>query len=156
MACEGSDIVGGAMNDEWGTPQTFFDLLDKEFHFQMDVCASKDNAKCKVYLDREKNALTSSWSAICWMNPPYGREIKFWMKKALEESIAGSTIVCLIPARTSSPWWHDYVLKASEIRFVERKMSFTGPIKGVPFWGSVVVVFRPNDQSAKVSSQRQK
>lgn len=70
---------------EWATPQDFFDELNNEFHFTVDVCATKENAKCKRFYDRERNGLAQSWkNDICWMNPPYGREISKWVKKASE------------------------------------------------------------------------
>ena len=144
------------MSDNWGTPQKLFDILNQEFNFDIDVCASHENAKCRAYFTRENNALTKQWIGTCWMNPPYGREIVQWMKKAYDSAEAGATVVCLIPARTSPPWWHDYALRGAELRFIRTKVSFTGPVSGVPFWGSVIAVFRPGDHSCKVSSQRQK
>lgn len=145
------------MTDNWGTPQKLFDILNDEFHFDLDVCASVENAKCSRFFTREVDGLAQEWTGTFWMNPPYGREIINWMKKAHEAAEeVGATGVCLIPVRSSSPWWHQYVHKAAELRFVERKVSFTGEIKGVPFWGSAVVVFRKGDHSVRVSSQRQR
>jgi phage N-6-adenine-methyltransferase len=144
------------LSDEWGTPQRLFDILNDEFHFTVDVCASDDNHKCPIFLTKKENGLNQNWTGVCWMNPPYGREIVKWMKKACDSAEAGATVVCLIPARTSPPWWHDYALRGSELRFIRTKVSFEGPVNGVPFWGSVVVVFRKGDHSCRVSSQRQK
>jgi site-specific DNA-methyltransferase (adenine-specific) len=77
------------------------------------------------------------------MNPPYGREIEKWMKKAYGAACGGVRVVALIPNRSNAPWWHEYVMKAKEIRFVKHKVSFEGEAEGVPFWGSVIVVFGP-------------
>lgn len=88
--------------DLWATPQDFFDRLDARFGFEMDVCASPDNAKCARYFTKADDGLTQRWSGICWMNPPYGRQIGHWMRKAYESSLAGATVVCLVPARTDT------------------------------------------------------
>jgi phage N-6-adenine-methyltransferase len=135
------------MSDEWATPQVLFDKLDAEFCFRLDVCATDENAKCAIYWTKEDNGLEQSWTASAegsvWMNPPYGREIEKWMNKAYETSLAGDTVVALIPNRSNAPWWHEYVMKANEIRFIKHKVSFEGEAEGVPFWGSVIAVFRP-------------
>ena len=75
--------------DEWATPQDFFDKLNAEFHFDLDVCATKENAKCKRYFTKEQNGLKQEWKGICWMNPPYGRQISLWVYKALESARGG-------------------------------------------------------------------
>lgn len=136
------------MNDCWGTPQALFDKLNAEFHFVLDVCALPENAKCAEYFSPATDGLTRRWVTRCysesvWMNPPYGRGIERWVQKAYEESTAGVRVVALIPARTNAPWWHDYVMRAREIRFVRRKVSFEGTVDGVPFWGSAIAVFGP-------------
>ena len=67
--------------NEWATPQSFFDGLDKEFNFTLDPCATHDNAKCKKYYTIEDDGLLQDWSKdIVFMNPPYGREIKHWVQ----------------------------------------------------------------------------
>jgi phage N-6-adenine-methyltransferase len=103
---------------DWGTPQVFFDKLNARFGFTLDVCASEWNAKCKDYYSED--ALAKPWVGICWMNPPYGREIKKWMKKAWESAQAGATIVCLVPSRTGPSWWHEYATKG-EIEFLQSR-----------------------------------
>lgn len=127
---------------ECGTPQRFFDELDREFHFTRDVCASRENFKVTSYWDREDNALAAHqrWEGVLWMNPPYGRVIGTWLKKAYE-SRATATTVCLIPARTDSVWWHQWVLMADEIRFVKGRLRFQGAKDGAPF-PSCIVVFK--------------
>jgi phage N-6-adenine-methyltransferase len=128
-------------SDEWETPQEFFDALDAVFHFMLDVCAARDNAKCKRYYTKAENGLSREWSGICWMNPPYGREISLWVKKAYESSLTeGTVVVCLLPARTDTRWWHDYVLKrAGRIWFIRGRLRFSG--KGPAPFPSALVVF---------------
>ena len=111
---------------DWGTPQDFFDNLDAEFGFTIDVCASPENAKCERYFTYHDNGLAQDWSGeVCWMNPPYGREIARWMGKAVAEARKGATVVCLVPARTDTAWWHDYALQG-EVRFIRGRLRFTG------------------------------
>lgn len=138
-------ITSGMMSSntcEWETPLDFFRKLDDEFHFELDVCATPENAKCKRYFTREQDGLKQEWTGMCWMNPPYGRVISLWMKKALDSSLGGATVVCLIPARTDTAWWHSYVIPhAAEIRFIRGRLRFSGK-QPAPF-PSAVVVFRP-------------
>lgn len=147
------------MSDLWATPQALFGKLDEEFCFDLDVCAIKENAKCDSYFSPQDDGLAeeSTWYNVCWMNPPYGREIEKWMKKAYKSACAGSTVVALIPNRSNAPWWHDYVMRAKEIRFIKHKVSFEGEAEGVPFWGSVIVVFGPGvtHESPRVSTYMQ-
>ena len=125
--------------NDWETPQDFFDALDAEFHFTLDVCASHQNAKCARYFTIEDDGLSQEWSGVCWMNPPYGREIKNWLKKASESK---ATVVCLVPSRTGSSWWHQYVMeKAAEIRFMRGRLKFVGAPNSAKF-DSAVVVFK--------------
>lgn len=104
--------------DLWETPQDFFDKLNEEFHFDLDVCALPENAKCEKYFTPEQDGLFKEWRGTCWMNPPYGRKIGAWVQKAYETSAhEGGTVVCLLPARTDTAWWHDYAMKG-EVRFI--------------------------------------
>jgi len=127
--------------DNWETPQNFFDKLNEEFGFTLDVCAEDNTAKCEKYYTKKDDAFTKEWKGVCWMNPPYGRGIGVWLKKAYETSQNGSTIVCLIPSRTDTKWWHDYIMKSSEIRFVKGRLKFDGHKNSAPF-PSAVVVFK--------------
>lgn len=128
--------------DLWATPQSTFDALNAEFGFEVDVCAIADNAKCEMFFSPEIDGLSQDWgSAVAWMNPPYGRAIKNWMRKAYESSLAGATVVCLVPARTDTAWWHDYAAKG-EVRFVRGRLKFGGVKNSAPF-PSAIVVFRP-------------
>lgn len=139
------------MSDLWATPKDLFKKLDEEFYFDLDVCAISTNAKCRDYFTPEMNGLEQEWYGVCWMNPPYGREIGLWMRKAFEHT---GVVVALVPTRSNAPWWHDYVMKANEIRFVKHKVSFEGDKDGVPFWGVAIVVFRPGkiDDPPRVST----
>jgi phage N-6-adenine-methyltransferase len=130
--------------DVWSTPDHIFQPLHKEFAFTLDVCALPSNAKCRSYYTPSDDGLTAPWGGVCWMNPPYGRTISQWMRKAWLESRSGATVVCLVPARTDTGWWHDYAMKG-EIRFIRGRIHFQGPsYKGhnAPF-PSAVVIFRP-------------
>ncbi len=126
----------------WGTPQGFFDDLHREFRFEVDVCALPDNAKCPRYFTADDDGLAQAWApAVCWMNPPYGRDVGRWMAKALEASRRGATVVALVPSRTDTRWWHENAVRG-EVRFVPGRLRFGGSDVGAPF-PSAVVVFRP-------------
>jgi phage N-6-adenine-methyltransferase len=127
--------------DEWATPTAFFAALDDEFHFDLDVCALPENAKCPRYFSPADDGLTQEWRGVCWMNPPYGKAIRKWMRKAWESASAGATVVCLVPARTDSAWWNDYAVRG-EIRFIRGRLKFGGAVNSAPF-PSALVVFRP-------------
>lgn len=131
-------------SDEWETPQKLFDELDKEFHFQLDPCATKENAKCESYYTGIDNGLELSWywARAVFMNPPYGRKIYTWVRKAYRESKRGTTVVCLLPARTDTKWFHDYCLRG-EIRFIKGRLKFSGQKNSAPF-PSMIVIFRGN------------
>lgn len=129
-------------SEEWGTPQELFNRLNKEFNFTLDVCASEENAKCPKYYTKEEDALKQEWGGVIWMNPPYGRRIGNWVKKAKETARQGkATVVCLLPARTDTAWWHDYVMKANEIRLIRGRLKF-GDGKGSAPFPSAIVVFK--------------
>ena len=125
--------------DLWSTPQAFFDKMDKEFHFTCDVCATKDNAKCDLFYSPEEDGLSQEWEGVCWMNPPYGREITKWVKKASESNKA--TVVCLLPARTDTAWFHDYIYGKAEIRFIRGRLKFGDGKNSAPF-PSMIVIFK--------------
>lgn len=136
-----TELHFSSKTDLWSTPQDFFDKLNEEFNFQTDVCASVENTKCARFFDETTNGLVQEWNGTCWMNPPYGRGIKAWIRKAYESSLSGATIVCLLPARTDTSWWHDYVIRG-EIRFIRGRLKFGGQKNSAPF-PSAVVIFRP-------------
>ena len=130
--------------DSWETPKWLFDLLDQEFHFNFDAACNHDNAKCAVC---SGDSLDISWvrgagmmsGGRVFLNPPYS-QIAVFMKKAYEESQKGAVVVCLIPARTDTKYWHDYVMKAQEIRFIKGRLKFGDSKTGAPS-PSVVVIF---------------
>jgi phage N-6-adenine-methyltransferase len=138
--------------EEWETPRYVFESLDAEFHFQVDVCATSENAKCKVYFDKQVDGLEREWSPFrCWMNPPYGKNISKWMKKAYEESQRGALVVCLVPCRTDTRWWHDWAMKAAEIRLVSGRISFGDKKQSAPFPSCVVIYFPELENPYKMS-----
>jgi site-specific DNA-methyltransferase (adenine-specific) len=144
------EYLYSSATDEWATPRQFFDLLDAEFHFTLDPCATPENAKAPRFFTRESDRLKHSWPGSVFMNPPYGRDIPKWMAKAYLESRRGSLVVCLIPARTDTRYWHEFVMHADEIRFVRGRLRFEGGAHSAPF-PSVVVVFRPGRDGPRAS-----
>ena len=127
-------------SDDWETPQDLFDELNEEFHFKLDVCADSNNKKCDNFFDKYQNGLKKHWFTYetVWMNPPYGRDIGKWIKKAYEESLRGCRVVCLLPARTDTKWWHDYCMKG-EIRFIKGRLKFSGSKNSAPFPSAIVI-----------------
>lgn len=124
--------------DMWSTPQSFFTKYDEKYNFNLDVCASEDNAKCAKYFTEIDDGLQQEWEGVCWMNPPYGREIIKWMKKAYESSLNGATVVCLVPARTDTTWWHEYAMKGT-IEFIRGRLKFGNSKNSAPFPSAIVV-----------------
>lgn len=131
------EVLFSSKTDLWSTPQWFFDELDKEFHFETDVCALPENAKCERFFAPEQNGLAQTWTGVCWCNPPYGRQIGKWVKKAAESS---ATTVMLLPARTDTKWFHDYIYEKADIRFIKGRLKFGGEKNSAPF-PSMVVIF---------------
>ena len=128
--------------DIWATPQDFFEKLDRVFNFTLDVCALAENAKCEKFYSPADNGLMQEWKGVCWMNPPYGREIIDWIKKAKYTAEQGHTVVALVPVRTDARWFQDYCL-GREIHFIKGRLKFGGATSTAPF-GCCVVVFRPS------------
>ena len=131
--------------DEWGTPQKLFDELNERFDFDVDVCANAENAKCRRYFSKEEDGLKQDWTQFktCWMNPPYGRQIGSWIEKAYETSLRGTTVVCLLPSRTDTRWFHDYCVKG-DITFIKGRLKFNDGKVPAPF-PSMIVIFRSKD-----------
>jgi len=112
----------------WGTPKEIFDPLNEEFNFTLDVCAISENSKCIRFFTPIEDGLNQSWDGeVCWCNPPYGRTVKDWCKKAFEQSKKGTTTVLLIPCKTNTHWWHDLVIPFAEIRFLRGRVKFLLP-----------------------------
>ena len=136
-----NDAFYSSKSEEWATPQSFFDELDKEFQFTLDPCATSENAKCKRFFTKEQDGLKQSWNGeTVFCNPPYGRAIKDWVKKAHEEFVKGATVVLLIPARTDTAYFHDFIYGKHEIRFIRGRMHFNESKKSAPFPSMVVVM----------------
>jgi phage N-6-adenine-methyltransferase len=130
-------------SDTQSTPQAFFDVLNRAFRFDLDVCALPENAKCERFFTPEMNGLAQSWSGKrCWMNPPYSRgQLAIWLDKAVSESRAPFTRVCaLVPGDTSTRWYHRHVKHANAILLVPQRLRFNGSKSGAKF-GSHVVLF---------------
>ncbi len=134
-----SSVHFSSATDEWPTPQDFFDRLNAEFGFTLDPCCTHESAKCAKHFTKAEDGLTRSWTGeVVFMNPPYGHEIGKWMKKAHDEAQAGARVVCLVPARTDTKWWHDYAMKG-DIRFIRGRLKFGGHTNSAPFPSAVIV-----------------
>ena len=157
-----SALMFSKASDEWATPQALFDTLDAEFDFLLDAAASQANHKCAFWLgpeakaDNWRDGLAFEWSLLLkgtagavWLNPPYSRCREF-IAKAADEADKGCTVVCLVPSRTDTRWWHEHVWDTEkhqpkchvEVRFIKGRLKFGGAPQGAPF-PSVVIVFRP-------------
>ncbi len=138
--------------DEWETPQWLFDELNEEFGFVLDVCATAENRKCQKYYDKKTDGLKQDWRGVCWMNPPYGREIGKWVQKAYEESLKDAMVVCLLPARTDTRWFHSFIWDEDKhqprqnvkVRFLKGRLKFSGASNSAPFPSMIVIFFNPS------------
>jgi site-specific DNA-methyltransferase (adenine-specific) len=131
-----------SISEEWETPRSIFQALDAEFGFTLDPCSTHENAKCKLHFTAMEDGLVQNWTDhIVFMNPPYGRAIGKWMQKAYSSARGGATVVCLVPARTDTRWWHRFAMKG-EIRLLRGRVRFVGGKHSAPF-PTAVVVFRP-------------
>lgn len=141
-----TELMFSSKTDLWETPQDLFDKLNNEFQFTLDVCAAPENAKCDKFYTKEQDGLKHPWKGTVWCNPPYGRGIGQWVRRALFASVSGSTVVMLLPARTDTKWFHDYIYKRNnvEIRFIRGRLKFGGSKNSAPF-PPMVVVFMPHD-----------
>ncbi len=141
---------------EWQTPADLFDRLDREFGFTIDLAADKTNAKCPRYYSETDDALRQTWRGVGWLNPPYGskrHKLSDWVKKAyLESQKTGCTVVMLVPARTNTRWWHDYCMRAAEIRFLNGRPRFGDATHGLPQPLALVVFRQHPDATARLSS----
>ena len=126
---------------DWETPDELFQPLNKEFGFTLDVCATSENAKCPQFFSIADNALVKDWRGVCWMNPPFGQQIQKWVRKAYQSAQEGCTVVCLLPARTNTGYWHDVCMKG-EIRFIRGYPKFGNAVQGLKA-PLAIVIFRP-------------
>ena len=161
--CVNSALMFSKATDEWATPQAFYDALNQEFGFGIDAASTVANAKVDVCFAIDhpnplcRDALTPDWDEVArcngvppvvWLNPPYSRCREF-IEKARKESLKGCTVVCLVPSRTDTKWWHEWVYYGDgmywpgvEVRFVKGRLKFGNSTNSAPF-PSVVIVFRP-------------
>jgi site-specific DNA-methyltransferase (adenine-specific) len=135
-----SAVFYSSKTDMWATPQDFFDALDAEFHFTLDARAVKENAKCEAYYTPEQDGLDQPWTGRVWCNPPYGRNVGQWVKKAHDTASGGGFVVMLLPARTDTRWFHDYIYGKTEVRFIKGRLKFGSCQNAAPF-PSMVVIF---------------
>lgn len=138
------DVMFSSKSCEWETPQDLFDKLNAEFHFSLDVCATPENAKCARFYTSVQDGLKQPWKGTIWCNPPYGRHIGLWVHKGLHASVNGNLVVMLLPARTDTRWFHEYIYRRNnvEIRFLRGRLHFNREKNAAPF-PSMIVVFRP-------------
>lgn len=138
-------ITSGMMSSktpEWATPQEFFDELNNEFNFTLDPCCTHENAKCAYHFTKEEDGLSQKWGGqTVFCNPPYGRELTKWVKKCHDEGQNGATVVMLIPARTDTRWFHDYIYNKAEIRFIKGRLKFGNSKSAAPF-PSMLVIYK--------------
>lgn len=146
-------VLLSSKNMNWCTPTDFFNKLDSEFHFVLDAAATDKSTKCRDYYTPQIDGLNQSWErtdGAVFCNPPYGREIGKWVKKAYEESRKhDTTIVLLIPARTDTTYFHDYIYNCAEIRFVRGRLKFAdenGVASGVAPFPSMVVIYNGGER----------
>lgn len=135
-------VLFSSATDEWSTPQHVFDQWDADYHFDLDVCATPENAKCKKFFTRADDGLAQVWTGSCWMNPPYGREVGLWVEKAWRsvDKEQADFVVCLLPARTDTRWFHDYCWKYGRVYFLRGRLKFGGATNSAPF-PSMITVF---------------
>lgn len=139
----------GKHDQDWETPQEFFDALDAEFCFTLDPCATAGSAKCPLFYTYEDDGLSRPWSPhTAFVNPPYGRELTKWLAKAHTESLLGATCVCLVPAYVDTAWWHD-LAALGEVRLIRNRLHFErdGERRRSPF-ASALIIFRPDGAGA--------
>jgi len=137
-----NELMFSSKTDLWATPNDFFDKLNDEFRFTLDPCSTHENAKCYKHFTEEENGLLQDWgNEVVFCNPPYGRQIKDWVKKSYEESQKdNTTVVMLIPARTDTIYFHEYIYHKAEIRFIKGRLKFGNAKNSAPF-PSMVVIF---------------
>jgi phage N-6-adenine-methyltransferase len=139
-------------NTEWATPTKLYEHLDRVFKFDLDPAATHDNHKCEAYYTADDDGLSQDWVGRVYLNPPYGSGIIGpWIHKAYEESKrpACQFVVILLPARTDTAYWHDYIMTASDIWFIKRRLHFSGAERPAPF-PSVVALLSGEDRQPQV------
>ena len=138
---------------DWETPNDLFRVLDDEFHFVWDLAAGAHNSKVPngSFFSEESSAFDHDWPrGPCWLNPPYGKGMNEWADRILEQTKLGTTVVMLIPVRSSTKWWHKLVPHASEVRLMKGRIQFVGADRRAPF-PTCVIVFVPNSGPPSLS-----
>lgn len=126
---------------EWSTPDNLFQELNNEFNFTLDPCSTHKNAKCKKHFTKKENGLLQDWSNdIVFCNPPYGKELPLWVEKSYNENKKGAIVVLLIPARTDTKYFHNYIYNHHQIRFLKGRLKFSGSKYSAPFPSMIVVM----------------
>ena len=139
-------VLFSSNKEDWETPQDLFNELNKEFNFTVDVASSEENHKCSKFYTEKENGLIQNWdNEIVWCNPPYGRKIGDWVKKASESN---ATVIMLLPARTDTKWFHEYIYNKAEIRFIKGRLKFGNSVNSAPF-PSMIVIFRGSGLNGK-------
>lgn len=138
-----TDLMFSSKTDLWATPQDLFDELNREFNFTLDVCALPENAKCAEYYTPEIDGLSQPWTGSVWCNPPYGRKIGEWVRRAFfsAKTEEAERVVMLLPVRTDTKWFHEFIYKRAEVRFIRGRLKFGNAANSAPF-PSMVVIFR--------------
>ena len=127
-------------HDNLITPSYIFSKLDEEYNFTLDVCATKVNTKCERFFDITQNGLIQPWDGVCWCHPPYGRTMGAWVRKAYVETYRkNTTVVALLPSRTDTVYWHEYVMKAQEVRFIKGRIKYPELDNPSPFAQCLVI-----------------
>lgn len=142
-----TELMFSSKTDQWETPQYLFDELNDEFGFDLDVCADESNHKCDNYFTKEQDGLKQEWDGAVWCNPPYGRKIGEWVEKAYYSNIRyNNYIVMLLPARTDTKWFHNYIYyDKAEIRFIRGRLKFGNAKNSAPF-PSMIVIYKPKER----------
>lgn len=143
------ELMFSSKDMTWETPHELFNEINKEFNFTLDPCCVPTTAKCEKFYTPIENGLIQDWSKeIAFVNPPYGREIGDWVKKSHEESLKGATVVMLIPARTDTRWFHEYIYNNAEIRFMKGRVKFLqeGQKKDAAPFPTMLVIFKGREK----------
>ena len=141
-------VMFSSKTEMWETPQDLFDRLNNQYHFNLDVCAISDNAKCTNYYTPEINGLSQKWGGYnCWCNPPYGREIGKWVEKA---ATSNTKVVMLLPARTDTKWFHEWILHKADIYFIKGRLKFGNSKNSAPF-PSLIAVYDPDKSNKEIT-----
>ncbi len=140
-----------SIKQDWTTPKILFNKLNQEFNFEYDLAADKNNALCAKFYTKDNDGLKQNWDGICWLNPPYGdksSKMVDWIKKSYNDSQINPnlTVVMLIPARTNTKWFHNYCMKAAEVRFICGRPKFGDSKHGLP-QPLILLVFKKSDKT---------